>query len=130
MRTKEDAYNALSALAERIGNENYESGLYTSLDRRGKRKNGGYTVTEEHKSVIDAMEALTRDEITAEDAMVIVAQHRKPFTVHWIHTGKFEADYTVPANSREEAEAYVAEHRLELDPENLLPLSDDYLQFL
>lgn len=57
-------------------------------------------------------------------------KEEKPFTVHWVHTGKFEADYTVQATSQEEAEEYVAEHRLELDPENVVPLSDDYEQFL
>ena len=43
--------------------------------------------------------------------------------VKWIMTGKFKA-------VSREADAYVAEHRLELEPEDVLPRSFDYEQFL
>ena len=61
---------------------------------------------------------------------LILKQEKQPFTVYWVHTGKFEADYIVEATNYEEAAEYVAEHRLELEPENVFPLSDDYEQYL
>jgi hypothetical protein len=52
------------------------------------------------------------------------------FAVPWIHTGKYEATYVVTARNLEEAHAYVAEHRQELEPVDVVPLSSDYQQFL
>lgn len=52
------------------------------------------------------------------------------WTVHWFHTGKYEATYKVHASSQEAASEYVAEHRMELDPEKVFPLSYDYQQYL
>jgi hypothetical protein len=52
------------------------------------------------------------------------------FTVKWVHAGKYEATYRVQARSQEGADAYVEEHRLELEPEVVFPLSEDYEKFL
>jgi hypothetical protein len=55
------------------------------------------------------------------------------FLVRWVHTGKFEAIYHISrelAENYDEAVAYVEAHRLELEPIDVFPLSDDYKQFL
>jgi hypothetical protein len=57
-------------------------------------------------------------------------EEEQEFAVRWIHTGKYEATYFAPARNQEEAHAYVAAHRQELEPVDVVPLSDDYQQFL
>ena len=57
-------------------------------------------------------------------------EEEQEFVVRWIHTGKYEATYLVTARNLEAAHAYVAKHRQELEPLDLVPLSDDYQQFL
>jgi hypothetical protein len=48
---------------------------------------------------------------------------QKPFSVHYIHTGHFEATYTVIASSQEIADDYVRAHHEELEPDEI-----DYLR--
>jgi hypothetical protein len=50
--------------------------------------------------------------------------------VHYFHTGKFEALYRVWAISQEKANEYIMEHHLELEPVKVIPLRDDYEQYL
>jgi hypothetical protein len=53
------------------------------------------------------------------------AEDGKEFFVPWIHTGKFEATYRIRAQSQEEADAFVEDHRLDLDPAHVLLLDDN-----
>lgn len=54
----------------------------------------------------------------------------REFAVRYFHTGKVEATYRVRAFCQAEAEEYVFAHRLELSPEDVTPLADDYQQYL
>ncbi len=50
--------------------------------------------------------------------------------IKWIHTGKYEAIYKIHASSEETAIDYVSNHRLELESSEIIPLSDDYEQYM
>lgn len=58
------------------------------------------------------------------DTVELLAEYGE-FMVHYVHTGKYEAVYCVPAENYDEAEAYVSEHHLELEPVQVISLSDD-----
>lgn len=57
-------------------------------------------------------------------------EEEQEFAVRSIHIGKYKATYFAPGRNLEEAHAYVAKHRQELEPVDVVPLSDDYQQFL
>lgn len=67
-------YVALRKAAERIGMRNYRAGLYKVERRRGKVVRG-YSITEAHKAVIDAMPKVCGGKITPEEAMSILREH-------------------------------------------------------
>lgn len=87
-----------------------------------------FEVSQQRNNAIAAFHAALVEK--PEFLRLILGQEKQPFTVHWVHTGKFEADYIVEATNYEEAAEYVAEHRLEIEPENVFPLCDDYEQYL
>ncbi len=80
-------------------------------------------------SVVADVDAAAADHIN-EQVPGYRPEEEQEFLVRWVHTGKYEATYRVKARSQEEADAYVQEHRLELEPVEVFPLSDDYEQFL
>jgi hypothetical protein len=96
------------------------------------RKYAEYTASTRH--ILDAEEykdAVNTGYISYE--MVEKAEQKKKatfFEVKWVHTGKFEALYRVKARSQEEADAYVEEHRLKLEPISVVGLCDDYEQYI
>ncbi len=65
------AYRALAKAAERIGYGNYLNGMYRSHKQRGKRGLivGGYTITEAHEDIIEAMPKVLSGELDPEAAM-------------------------------------------------------------
>lgn len=71
---KEKAWLALSKAAERIGLAEFRAGHYKVRRRRG-RVISGYSLSEAHRTVIDAMGALGRDEITPEEAMAVLHEY-------------------------------------------------------
>lgn len=72
------AYRALSIAADRIGKNNYDSGCYSAPGTKPSQKKtgtpwrGGYTITEAHRRVIDAMNALLEGTISPDDAMALL----------------------------------------------------------
>lgn len=62
-------YNALRIAAERIGRNNYRSGIYRPGNRYVR---GGYTITDAHKAIIDAMPQVLDGRITPEQAMALL----------------------------------------------------------
>lgn len=66
MTSKEQAYNALRVAAERIGQNNYRSGLY---------KKKGYRITQEHQDVLQAMSDVLSGKITPENAMALLHEY-------------------------------------------------------
>jgi hypothetical protein len=71
---KERAWTALQRAAERIGKAEHAAGRYKVQRRRGKVVRG-YSITEAHQRVIEAMNALGRDKITPEQAMAILHEY-------------------------------------------------------
>jgi hypothetical protein len=74
MSTKDTAWLALQRAAERIALSEYLAGHYKVQRRRGKVVRG-YTLSEAHRTVLAAMNALGRDEITPEEAMAVLHEY-------------------------------------------------------
>ena len=62
------AYRALEKAAERIGIGNYKNGLYRAQWRRGKLVMG-YSITDAHQDIIEAMPKVLSGELDPEAAM-------------------------------------------------------------
>lgn len=60
------AYKALYKAAERIGANNYANGLYNPNRR------GGYSITQAHKDLIEAMPAVLCGDISPDEAMALL----------------------------------------------------------
>lgn len=70
--SKDQALRALKTAAEKIGMHAYRSGLYKVKRNRKGEVIQGYTLTPEHQEVMTAIDALSRDLITPEDAMALL----------------------------------------------------------
>lgn len=68
------AYMALRNAAEQIGRTNLRSGIYKPKTRRGKMVQG-YSITAEHRAVIDAMSDVLSGKISPEEAMALLLSH-------------------------------------------------------
>lgn len=63
---KARAYKALRIAAERIGANNYRAGVYNP------RQRGGYSITDAHKDVIEAMRDVLSGAMSPNDAMALL----------------------------------------------------------
>jgi len=63
--TKEQAYEALRQAAERIGQRNYQSGVYVP----GRK---GYALTAEHDAIVKAMPQVLSGALSPESAMTLL----------------------------------------------------------
>jgi hypothetical protein len=70
--TKDQTLRALKIAAEKIGAHAYKAGLYKVKRNRKGVVIRGYTLTPEHQEVITAIDALSRDLISPEDAMCVL----------------------------------------------------------
>lgn len=70
---QERTYRALQIAAERIGQNNYQSGLYR-VTQIGHSKHNiiGYRITEEHKAIIEAMPKVLAGTMSCESAMALL----------------------------------------------------------
>ncbi len=71
MTTKEQAYAALAHAAEQMGLNNYLSGLYRPVRRRGKVVSG-YSLTADHAALVEAMPRVLSGAMGIEEAMALV----------------------------------------------------------
>jgi hypothetical protein len=70
MNAQKRAYHALRIAAERIGRNNYRSGLYRPLYRNGRLVRG-YAITQEHRAVVEAMPKVLSGELDPDGAMAL-----------------------------------------------------------
>ena len=75
MSTKDQALHALKVAAERVGRNAHQAGRYKVKRNRKGQVISGYTLTPEHQELIIAIDALSRDRISPEEAMAIVNQY-------------------------------------------------------
>ena len=68
-KQEQQAYKALQTAAERIGRNNYKSQLAEHLKKRKSKNTFRFTVTEEHRQIVEAMPKVLKKEITPEEAM-------------------------------------------------------------
>jgi len=61
------AYRALRHAAEQIGREMHRRGVY-------KPRKGGYTITDNHKRIIEAMPSVLQGRMSPEEAVAIVTE--------------------------------------------------------
>ncbi len=66
------AYVALQKASERIGAAEYAAGRYSVKRSRNGTVVRGYTISEAHKAVVDALNALGRNRISPEEAMAVL----------------------------------------------------------
>jgi len=64
-------YNALKHAAEQVGIANYRAGLYKGTYRKGKLVRG-YSITQEHADLVEAMDKVSRGTMTPEEGMALV----------------------------------------------------------
>lgn len=67
------AYRALQHAAEQVGLNNFRKGLYRP--QRIGRKMLGYSITDAHQQLIDAMPQVLSGLVTPEEAMALVTSH-------------------------------------------------------
>jgi hypothetical protein len=65
------ACRALTHAAEQVGANNYRSGLYRPTYRRGKLVRG-YTLTPEHRALVEAMPGVLSGAMGIEEAMALL----------------------------------------------------------
>jgi len=70
--TAKQAHSALKIAAEKIGANNYASGIYKVKHNRRGLPIGGYSITAAHQEVIEAMPLVLSGEITPEEAMALL----------------------------------------------------------
>lgn len=66
------AYNALQEAAKRIGDNNYDKGLYRVRRNRRGAVIQGYQITDAHKDLIEAMPKVLDGDITPDEAMNLI----------------------------------------------------------
>jgi hypothetical protein len=71
----DQAYSALQAAGERIGAAEYAAGRYKARRGRTGKVTQGYTISSEHKQVVDALNDLGRNRISPEQAMAILHEY-------------------------------------------------------
>jgi hypothetical protein len=64
------AYNALKKVAETIGMNHFRSGRYKVTGKGKNRKS--YTITDTHKSVVDAMPKVLDGSMSVEEAFALI----------------------------------------------------------
>jgi precorrin-3B methylase len=72
---QKQAYNALEKAAERIGHNNYCQQFKDHIKKGRSKKTFRFTVTEEHKKIIDAMPKVLSGEILPEEAMAMLHEY-------------------------------------------------------
>jgi hypothetical protein len=71
---RERAYRALQHTAAQIGMNNFRNGLYRVKTRKGKVVQG-YSITQEHKEVIEAMDKVMKGTISVEEALALTLRY-------------------------------------------------------
>ena len=66
------AYTALQIAAERIGKNQYAAGNYRVRRNRAGRVTSGYSITPEHKSLVDMMPRVCAGKVSPNDAMALL----------------------------------------------------------
>ncbi len=69
------AYDALNHAASQVGSSNYRAGLYRTTYYGNGRVRTGYTITPEHRELIEAMPKVLSGEMGVDDAMALVTRY-------------------------------------------------------
>ena len=75
MTARDRVYKALGKAAERMAENNYKSQLAAHLKKGRKKSTFKFSVTPEHKEVVDAMPKVLSKEMTMDEAMSLLHQH-------------------------------------------------------
>lgn len=71
----EQTYRALQIAAERIGRNNFANGTYRVVRSNERIVGGRYSITAEHKAVIEAMPRVLDGHMTPDEAMALLHQY-------------------------------------------------------